>query len=542
MVPMADDTSTPSGGVRPGAAPRHVVRQPAHVYRRRRAVAAVAVVAVLGAGASAASALWSTLVSDGSAGPTPAGGADSPGHAEPEAEEPPSGFAIPGLLTFRGSPSRSYYGEGPVPRNPEVLWSHPPGGGVMCHTSTREGRQWCGTGWTGQPAVFERDGRTWVVFGAFDRNVHFLDWHTGEQLLPPYQLADIVKGSVSIDPDGYPLLYVGGALADTKLHVVALDRPQPEQLWALDAYDVAPTMWWDNWDGSALVMDDFLFQGGENSNFHVVKLNRSYDEAGNVQVAPELVFHAPGWDDQLLADLRGSARAATNVSIESSVAYHEGVVYFSNGGGLVQGWDVSGVADGVDPTRVFRFWAGDDTDATITIDDDGYLYVAVEWEHMLPRGREVGQVLKLDPRRPEDPVVWSFHDPAAGGSAKAGLWATLGLHRDIVIAPTNAGRIFALDRRTGEVRWEVARGAQTWSSPVIVDDVWVQASCDEEVRAYDVSNTRIEPPELWSVQLEGCVESTPAVWEGRVFVGSRGGRFYAIGDAPRPSPTTTADT
>jgi hypothetical protein len=65
-----------------------------------------------------------------------------------------------------------------------------------------------------------------------------------------------------------------------------------------------------------------------------------------------------------------------------------------------------------------------------------------------------------------------------------------------------------------------------------VDDVWIQASCDEAVTAYDVSNTRIRPPELWSVQLEGCVESTPAVWEGRVFVGSRGGRFYAIGDAP----------
>lgn len=455
--------------------------------------------------------------------------------AEPEAEElAPSGFATPGLLTFRGSPTRSYYGEGPVPEGPDVLWSHPPDGSGMCHQSVRDSRVWCGTGWTGQPAVFERDGRTWVVFGAYDRHVHFLDYETGENILPPYETRDIIKGSVSVDPDGYPLVYVGGAQADTELHVVAIDRPQPEKLWSLDAKDVSPTMWWDNWDGSSLIMDDYLVEGGENSVFHVVKLNRDYNDDGLVEVAPELVFHAPGWDQELLDGLVGSARHPENVSIENSVAYYDGVVYFSNGGGLVQGWDVSGLDEGVEPSRVFRFWAGDDTDATITIDDEGFLYVAVEWQHQLPRGQEVGQVLKLDPRQGDDPVVWSFHDPLAGGCCgpahEAGLWATLGLHEDLIIAPTHSGRIYGLDRMTGEVRWEINRGHQTWSSPVIVDDVWIQASCDETVRAYDVSDTTVEPPELWSVELSGCIESTPALWQGRLFVGARGGLFYAIGD------------
>jgi PQQ-like domain len=32
------------------------------------------------------------------------------------------------------------------------------------------------------------------------------------------------------------------------------------------------------------------------------------------------------------------------------------------------------------------------------------------------------------------------------------------------------------------------------------------------------------------VQLDGCIESTPAVWKGRIYVGARGGKFYAIGD------------
>jgi hypothetical protein len=30
--------------------------------------------------------------------------------------------------------------------------------------------------------------------------------------------------------------------------------------------------------------------------------------------------------------------------------------------------------------------------------------------------------------------------------------------------------------------------------------------------------------------LEGCIESTPTVWNGRMYVGARGGKFYAIGD------------
>ena len=44
-------------------------------------------------------------------------------------------------------------------------------------------------------------------------------------------------------------------------------------------------------------------------------------------------------------------------------------------------------------------------------------------------------------------------------------------------------------------------------------------------------HTSVAPPKLWTVELEGCIESTPAVWNGRLFVGARGGRFYAIGDA-----------
>jgi outer membrane protein assembly factor BamB len=444
--------------------------------------------------------------------------------APPQAAAPAvaeSGFATPGLLTFRGSATRNYYGRGPAPNDPEVLWSYPGPSGGMCSESTvgNETKQWCGSGWTGQPSVFERDGRTWVVFGAYDRAIHFVDYDTGQDIIPPFPTGDIIKGSVTIDPDGMPLVYSGSR--DNRLHVVAFDRPEPTELWSLSADAVSPTMWNDDWDGSPLIIDDYLYEGGENSQFHVVKLNRMIDAGGLVQVNPDLVFNAPGWDDELLSSLN---TAANNVSIENSVAYRDGVVYFANSGGLVQGWDVSGLSSGTDPTRVFRYWTGDDVDASVVIDEEGFLYVAVENERGNARAAEVGQLIKLDPRQPDNPLVWSVKDPR-------GFWTTPALYKDLVIAASDGGTVYAVDRSTGAERWRFSLPPPTWQSAVIVGDTLIQGDCEGGLHGYDVSDTTVAPPRLWTVTLEGCIESTPAVWNGRIFVGARGGRFYAIGDA-----------
>ena len=32
------------------------------------------------------------------------------------------------------------------------------------------------------------------------------------------------------------------------------------------------------------------------------------------------------------------------------------------------------------------------------------------------------------------------------------------------------------------------------------------------------------------MELNGCIESTPAVWHGMLWLGTRGGKFYGIGD------------
>lgn len=441
---------------------------------------------------------------------------------------------VPGVLTFRGNPTRTYYGRGPVPSAPKVAWFTPADGG-MCSSSSVGGtaRTWCGMGWTGQPAVFERDDRTWVVFGAYDAAVHFLDGDTGEPILPALQTDDIIKGSATVDPDGFPLVYIGSR--DNFYRVIAIDRPgQAEVLWRLSADAVSPTLWNNDWDGAGLVLDDFLLEGGENSQFHAVKLNRGYGSDGLVSVAPQLVFNTPSWDDQVIADLAGNR--AREMSIENSVAVVGNTAYYANSGGLVSGWDLGPLVSGTGrPQQTLRFWTGDDTDATIVIDDEGYLYVSVEYERGNARAAEVGQLMKLDPRRPEDPLVWSFEDR---GTTPAGFWATPALHRDVLISATNGGQLLALDRANGEQLWSIELTGPTWQSPVVVDDVLIYGDCNGVLRGYDVSDPRVQPPELWEVRLGGCIEATPVVWNGTIYIGTRGGRFFALrDDGTQRSPT-----
>ncbi|MGZ8688552.1 MAG: hypothetical protein ACXWZP_09010, partial [Gaiellaceae bacterium] len=101
---------------------------------------------------------------------------------------------VPGLTTFRGNLTRSYYGEGPVPRrSPRIIWRYPRRGG-MCSRSTDESgtTTWCGVGWTGQPNVIPRkNGAVELRFGAYDRGYHFLDADTGTPVRKTLMTGDL---------------------------------------------------------------------------------------------------------------------------------------------------------------------------------------------------------------------------------------------------------------------------------------------------------------------------------------------------------------
>ncbi len=443
---------------------------------------------------------------------------------------------VEGVTTFRGNPTRTFYGRGPVPGDPAVAWRYPEGALCMTEQTSSGDRRWCGTGWTGQPLVWARDdGVLEVIVGGYDGAVHFVDGATGAPTRAPFRTGHMVKGTETLDPDGHPLLYTGSR--DGYLRVLALDRGDPVELWALEAH---PRRVWNNdWDGSPAIVNDVMYVGGEDSWFYAVKLNRGYDDTGAVTVDPEVILEVPGWSDELIA-----AIGDRNVSIENSVALYEGRVYFANSGGRVVGLDIAdldeaagrGTAAAVEPEIVFDFWTGDDTDATITIDGEGMLYVAVELQRFLPRAEEVGQLVKLDPYTDGDPVVWSVDvppDPPPWLSRDdGGIWSTPALGDGVVYVTTHPGDLLAVDATTGEVTYRERIGYHEWASPAVVDGTLVVPLCSSGgLRAYDLSDPR-RPVERWTFKLAtgGCIESTPVVWDGHIFVGSRDGFLYGLAD------------
>ena len=401
----------------------------------------------------------------------------------------------------------------------------------MCSTSTDQfgSRQWCGTGWTGQPNVIVHDdGSIEIREGAYDGHYHFVNGRTGDSIRPDLVTGDLAKGSATSDPDGYPLYYAGSR--DNLFRIVAMDRPAPAVLWTINAETtVSRPLWNNDWDGAALVIGDYLLEGGENSWLYVVKLNRDYDAEGKVTVDPKIVATIPGFDDQLLSDIGDQ-----EVSIENSVSFRDGIVYFANSGGLVQGWDVSDLlGGGTKYRRVFRFWTGDDTDASVVIDGHGDLYVASEYQRFDERSKVLGQLMKLDPSKPKDPVLWSIPATEIGFEGAGGSWSTPALSGGYVYFTTAAGRVLEVNRRNGKIVWELQIGAPAIASPVVVDHVLIQGDCTGALYAWDVSQPRKEPRRLWVMQLGACVESTPAVWHGWLYLGTRGGRLYGIADRAR---------
>lgn len=429
---------------------------------------------------------------------------------------------VDGLTMFRGNPTRTYHGSGPIPQGLEVLWRFPEE--PMCGVSPIGGvaKTWCGTGWTGQPVVWERPGGiTEIIFGAYDKHVHFLDAATGERTRPDFYAGDIVKGSVTLDPDGFPLLYVGSR--HSRFKIIALDRETPVELWGLEATSVRGR-WNNDWDSNAVVIDDLLLEGGENSWWFAVKLHRDWDETGNVTVEPEVIFQTPTWTDELVRQV------GNQHSVESSTAVFGDVAYVATGAGRVMGMDIADFSD-TENQIVFDYWMGDDVDASIVIDSEGMLYVAAEIDLATARGSEVGQLAKLDPAAVDDPLVWSLPIPG-DGAVTGGVWATPAISGDVLYVLTNPGEILAVDTDSGEVLWRDDVGPHAWSSPVAIDNtLMVAIGCETEsgFRAYNINDPR-HPVRQWeSLVTDGCIESTPAVWDGRVYVGSRDGFFYALG-------------
>ncbi len=422
---------------------------------------------------------------------------------------------------------------------------------------------------------------TEVIYAAMDGNIYFLDLETGNATRDAINTGIIQKGTACVDPRGYPLLYVGQGIpaeneqGNPASYVRVYSLISGEQIEQFGGFDWFSRRTWQAYDGSPMIANDTLVYGGENGIFYTVKLNAQFDAAaGTVSIKPDGLiksrYEAAGYS-------RDDTAGARWYGMESSVSAFRNYAFFTDNGGRLQCVDLNTLAIKyvVDVT--------DESDSSVVLEesyDDNtvYLYTGSQTRTKggdLPDGFGYSYQRKINGLT--GAVIWEKRWICATGDASAsgGIVATPHVGRgqisNLVIysfalaaqsngavatqstetpdpeevaegeateAPTQGevlpqlnaggsytlgGRIVAYDKATGNIIWSVEQTNDYWASPVVVYDAQGKAyliQCDRGgyVTMYDASSGIM----LNSIDIGSRIDSTPAVFDNLLVVGTRG--------------------
>jgi hypothetical protein len=214
-----------------------------------------------------------------------------------------------GITTFKGNNYRDSSSFGNIPTAPktlEVIWEYKIGKLDV----------WDGVGWNGQPAIinWNKDLQSKmnlkadkkdlpslkeVIYGTLDGNIYFLDLEKGDPTRSSINIGHPIKGSVTVDPRGYPLLYVGQGLfnaqsADRRTGFRIFNLYDQKELFFLDGMDPNAHRSWGAFDSNPLInsASDSLLIVGENGLFYSGKLNTEYaPEKSSIKISPKLTTY-----------------------------------------------------------------------------------------------------------------------------------------------------------------------------------------------------------------------------------------------------------
>ncbi|WP_368504976.1 hypothetical protein AB3N04_04825 [Alkalihalophilus sp. As8PL] len=442
---------------------------------------------------------------------------------------------IPGILTFRGNHSRTSPSYGNVTLSSSTLdiaWSF--------RTGTHH--KWGGgAGWTGQPSIVkwepdvrrimnihdhfkEQEDFTEVIYGSLDGSVYFADLYSGELTRSPIKVGGPIKGSVAIDPRGYPLLYVGQGIPESDIGYRIFSLIDGSELHFIEGADPWAYRAWGAFDGSALInrKSDQLVVGGENGLFYHANLNTKFNvQEKTISVDPDIM------------KARYNVQGNHYQGIENSVAIYKNIAYFADNGGSVLAIDLA------DHKPLFALEPTDDTDATIVVeaeDNHPFLYTGTEVDQQGSFGNCL--IRKIDGLSGE--IIWSKEYPAYSLSAvNGGMLATPVVGKEeiehLVIftiaryETLHGGLMIAVNKKTGEEEWRLNMDHYAWSSPV---DVYTEDGKAMLIQADSAGNMHLIEGSTGKVKdvvnLGSNIEATPAVYENYIVVASRGGLVFGV--------------
>jgi outer membrane protein assembly factor BamB len=106
--------------------------------------------------------------------------------------------------------------------------------------------------------------------------------------------------------------------------------------------------------------------------------------------------------------------------------------------------------------------------------------------------------------------------------------ATLAVGPEMVYAPLGS-TIYALDRRTGECLWQREVGAEVYSSPALFDGTLYFGSRDNNLWALNAESGEVE----WRYPMDAPVDCAPVIVDGVAYFGSDDNRLMALDLATR---------
>ncbi len=455
---------------------------------------------------------------------------------------------LEGITTFRGNNYRDNASFGTRTVNQkklEIVWKKTGLGAI-----SGEGSFWPGTGWTGQPLIvhWSEDVRKLmninsdmkskdlveIIYPTLDGNIYFLDLETGKPTRNPIKIGYPIKGTGMIDPRGYPILYTGmgindngGKYSEYKYRIFNLLNQK--EMYSIFGRDQVAFRGWGANDSSAILdkNTDTLLNCGENGLVYKVKMNTKFDKAaGTLSVAPQITkyrYRSPYNDEQ---------------GIENSPAVYKNYMYFCDNGGTLQCLDLNTMKP------VWIYETGDDTDSSIVIEEtkDGvFLYTANQVDKRGENGKKKFDncnIRKINAKTGE--LVWQkdykciYNYYINGGSLGTPVLGKDDISNMVIFnicftGSNTDGNMIALDKNTGEEIWNKKLSAYSWCSPVDF-----KSSDGKTYLVYTdyAGYMRLVDPKdgktLDSVSLEGNVESSPAIYNDTLVVGSYAKKIFGI--------------
>ena len=451
--------------------------------------------------------------------------------------------SIEGVTTFRGNNFRSAptYGTADITQGKLTELYRVGTGGLQTSLSF-----WTGVGWPGQPAIVkwdfdtlqqmnilpekkEKEGLVEVIQGAMDGYIYFFDLEDGKPTRNRMNIGEPIKGGVTVDPRGYPLLYVGqGDVAGGRFGYYIFSLIDFSELYFINGRDSFAHRTWAAFDSNPLfdAQNDRMFLCGENGVIYNVKLNTNYNNDGEISVDPQIVRYR----------YRNSINR--QMGIESSPSIFSHYMFISDNNGVVQCIDLMTF------TPIWIRDCTDDTDSTIVLEweEDTQMLALYTGSKVDTRGQGTSgtaYIRKLNAENGE--LLWEYSYPCyaepglAGGNLATPILGKENMSDLVVfwvgkLRGMNAGgALVALDKHSGEVIWEKLLPNYGWSSPIDIytdDGRGYVVVCDSVGRMYLVRGSTGDI--LDTINLGSNVEASPAAFGNTIIVGTRGQRIYGI--------------